>query len=207
MSINCFTEAEDIGLAYSARRSKGLQRRSAEGPARGGVSWCVFGRGRRAYLPKRRARKVCTAWWCVVRGEGMDMQIEHGSKVKWSVSRSSGEALSQCARGPGFLGMGEALLPRLEKSHASMPHITSARESADAKPCLHVFCDFSSHLPYFFYTCNTLQSATCWYTRSFTAIVHRGRTAFGIVANTPRQLGGVRNGATPRTLTDVYSTK
>jgi hypothetical protein len=52
----------------------------------------------------------------------MDMQIEHGSKVKWSVSRSSGEALSQCARGPGFLGMGEALLPRLEKSHASMPH-------------------------------------------------------------------------------------
>jgi hypothetical protein len=98
MSINCFTEAEDIGLAYSARRSKGLQRRSAEGPARGGVSWCVFGRGRRAYLPKRRARKVCTAWWCVVRGEGMDMQIEHGSKVKWSVSRSSGEALAMRAR-------------------------------------------------------------------------------------------------------------
>jgi hypothetical protein len=136
----------------------------------------------------------------------MDMQIEHGSKVKWSVSRSSGEALSQCARGPGFLGMGEALLPRLEKSHASMPHNTSARESADGKPCLHVSCDFSLHLRYSFYTCDMLPSATCWYTAlsllSSLAVVR----AFGIVANVPSQLGGVRNGATPRTLTDVYST-
>ena len=31
-------QAEGMGRAYSARRSKGLQRRSAEGPARGGVS-------------------------------------------------------------------------------------------------------------------------------------------------------------------------
>jgi hypothetical protein len=31
-------QAEGMGRAYCARRSKGLQRRSAEGPARGGVS-------------------------------------------------------------------------------------------------------------------------------------------------------------------------
>jgi hypothetical protein len=30
-----------MGVAYSARRSKGLQRRSAEGPARSGVSWWI----------------------------------------------------------------------------------------------------------------------------------------------------------------------
>jgi hypothetical protein len=35
----------------------------------------------------------------------MDMQIEHGSKVKWS--REALERLSQCARGPGFLGMND----------------------------------------------------------------------------------------------------
>lgn len=45
-----------MGMAYCAQRSKGLQRRSAEGPARGGVSWWGFGCGGGWYLPKRRAR-------------------------------------------------------------------------------------------------------------------------------------------------------
>ena len=80
-------------------------------------------------------------------------------------------------------------VPAAQDAPRLLPRInTSARISADIKPCLHVLADFIVYLQYFVfpYTSNTLPSPPhaaailCYF-------LHHGRTAPGIVANMPRR--------------------
>jgi hypothetical protein len=95
-----------------------------------------------------------------------------------------------CARSL-FRGSRCSTLALRDASHEHKVN-TSARISADAKPCLHVTADFSVYL-----TCISSAASSDIQYRQHTIIAtsyyfinllfpHHGRTTFGIVANVPR---------------------